>query len=67
MVGFASLYPPYKANKGSGTPTNVDSTTAPAGAARVQRDALACRRSTTALATATERHLQLTRFLGWNE
>jgi hypothetical protein len=39
---------------------------APAGAARVQRDALACRRSTTALAAANQRHSSApaTRFLG---
>ena len=55
--------PPYETTKrhkqtngkiqGSRTPTDVSSTAAPAGAARALQSALACRRSTVALARGT--------------
>ena len=53
--------------KGGRTPTNVYPTSAPVTARRaLKRSALACRRSATALAAATERHSSTpdTRFLG---
>ena len=69
--GFASLNPGYNDERklkreAERRQTRDPTVRAEAGAVRVQRDALACRRSTAALAAANERHRSApaARFLG---
>jgi len=55
LPDYAALHPGYKEEKEAERRQTCIPTSASTDAARVQRDALACRRSTTALATANQR------------